>query len=85
MKTVAPPVEKERCSRCGVVLGDIDKAMEETSRLWRAINGMDIDDADKRAEHVMRQSLDGLSIGPENRASVKALLAEHFAELMART
>src|ERR1700680_1047511 len=46
---VMPPIVKERCSRCGVVLGDMDKAMAETNRLWRAINGMDTDDADKRA------------------------------------
>jgi hypothetical protein len=53
----------------------------ESNHLYRSINGMDIDDFDKRAEYVVQTRLDGLSIGSTNRHSVKALLAEHFADI----
>lgn len=71
-------LNKDRCPACGVLLSGI----REASRLHRYLNGLDIDDADKRAEHVMQTMLDGLSIGPTNRNSVKAFLADHFADLM---
>jgi hypothetical protein len=77
-----PDQRGERCSVCGVVLGDMERAMAETNRLWRAINGMDIDDADKRAEVFMHMHLDGLTVTEHNRATVKSALAEHFADLM---
>ncbi len=81
LKMVTPPIVKERCSRCHVVLGDMDKAMAETNRLWRALNGHDIDDFDKRAEAIMHMHLDGLQIGPDNRNGIKAMLAEHFEQI----
>lgn len=81
VKKVKPTIKNEKCSVCGVVLGDMQKAMEETNRLWRAINGMDIDDADKRAEAFMHMNLDGF-LPQGARASIKSALAEHFADLM---
>lgn len=50
----------------------------ESNRFYRLMNGLDEDDHDKRAEHVMKQQLDGLTICDTNRTSVKAYLAEHF-------
>ena len=55
----------------------------EANRFYRLMNGMDQDSHDARAEHIMQQSLDGLSIGPLNRTSTKAMLAEHFAAVEA--
>ena len=58
--------------------GELDP---ETHRLWRAINGYDIDDHDKRAEAFVHSMLDGLTVGPGNRATVKSSLAENFEQL----
>jgi hypothetical protein len=60
---------------------DLHTVNLEANRLWRALNGHDIDDFDKRAEMVMRQTLDGMMIGPTNRNGVKAMLAEHFEQI----
>jgi hypothetical protein len=49
-------------------------------RLHRNLNGLGEDDHDKRAEHFMQQCLDGLTVGPLNRNSIKAALAEQFAD-----
>lgn len=55
----------------------------EWERLSRQLNGRDLDDDDKRAESFMQRTLDGLSIGPGNRAGVMAELAVHFADIRA--
>jgi hypothetical protein len=54
------------------------------NRFYRCMNGLDEDDHDKRAERFMVQTLDGLAVGPSNRTSVKAALAEHFAAVAER-
>ena len=53
----------------------------ETNRLWRAINGMDQDDYDKRAERFVYSMLDGLTVGQSNRSIVISAIAEHFADI----
>ena len=53
----------------------------EANRLYRYLNGMDQDTWDKRAEWIMSTVLDGAHIGPTNREMVKALLADHFADI----
>jgi hypothetical protein len=55
---------------------------QKVSRTFRY--GMDIDEWDKRAERLMETMLDGLTIGPTNRLTVKAVLAEHFADIASR-
>jgi hypothetical protein len=57
------------------------KLTESAHRLWMAINGHDINDFYKRAEFILKTSLDGLRIWPDNRATVKALLVEHFEQI----
>jgi hypothetical protein len=54
----------------------------EANRFYRLMNGLDEDDHDKRAEQFMVAWLDGTTITPSNRTSVKAALAEHFAALI---
>jgi hypothetical protein len=49
--------------------------------MWMCINGHDINDFFERAEHILKTSLDGLTITPNNRATVKALLVEHFEQI----
>jgi len=57
------------------------KLTESAHRLWMCINGHDINDFYERAEFIINTSLDGLQVGPGNRASVKALLVEHFEQI----
>lgn len=53
------------------------------SRLYRAINGLDGDDADQRASFFMQSTLSGL-IPDQARAQVKLALAQNFEELFHR-
>lgn len=52
-------------------------------RLYRAINGLDGDDADQRAEFFITSTIDGW-IPKEARAQVKLALAQNFEELYSR-
>jgi hypothetical protein len=56
-------------------------ADKSANRLYRAINHLDEDDYDRRAEPFVVSYLDGLSVGPNNRNSVRAALADHFADI----
>lgn len=86
-RPIGHPCKCEGCraaaeiERLRAEVADLHTINLEANRLWRAINGHDIDDFDKRAEMVMQSSLDGLRIGPTNRNSVKAMLAEHFEQI----
>lgn len=53
------------------------------NRLYRAINGLDGDDADERAETFIYSHIDGW-IPKESRALVKLALAQNFEELYQR-
>jgi hypothetical protein len=57
------------------------KLTESAHRLWMCINGHDINDFYDRAEFILRTSLDGLQVGLGNRATIKALLVEHFEQI----
>lgn len=57
------------------------KLTESAHRLWMCMNGHDINDFYERAEFILRTSLDGLRVGPGNRATVKSLLVEHFEQI----
>ena len=69
----------DRLSALRDQLAEAQRIDLNANRFYRLMNGLDQDSHDKRAEHVMQQALDGLSIGPLNRTSTKAYLAEHFA------
>lgn len=75
-RRIADEIERLRAE-----IADLHRVDLEANRLWRALNCHDIDDFDKRAEAIMRQSLDGMHIGPTNRNGVKAMLAEHFEQI----
>ena len=52
-------------------------------RLYRAINGLDGDDADQRAEWFIASTIDGW-IPSQARCQVKLALAQNFEELYQR-
>ncbi len=60
---------------------DAPEMTDSAERLWRFLNGHDITDLEKRAEHIMQTTLDGLTIGPSNRNSIKMVLVEHFEQI----
>lgn len=67
-----------RCKDCGkCVLG------EETSRIYRALNGLDIDEADERASSFVKQNCLDLNL-PGGAVQIQAQLAANFADLIER-
>src|SRR3990167_6906296 len=54
---------------------------ESANRLHRFINSLDVDDLDERAEKLMQSQLDGMMVGPGNRAGIKSSLSDHFHDI----
>ncbi len=74
-------VERVLTERLAAAEGERDAALKlkgDADRLWRALNGHQQGDAEKRAHWMMEQAIDGCNVGPGNRAGIETYIADHL-------